>query len=75
MSGRLSRWQRIEQMIEEMQDTGEVWFATLEEIAAHCKALDAEGTLSLRREALPLYGGQSPLPDPLPSSMPGGDPS
>ena len=70
VSGRLSRWQRIEQMIEEMQDTGEVWFATLEEIAAHCKALDASGALSLRREPLPLYDGRSPLPEPLPSSMP-----
>ena len=70
VSGRLSRWQRVEQMIEDMQETGEVWFATLEEIAAHCKALNDSGALALRRETLPLYGGQSPLPDPLPSSMP-----
>ncbi len=73
VSGRLSRWQRIEQMIEEMQATGEVWFATLEEIATHCKTLDAAGTPQLRRQVLPHYGGVSPLPDRLPSSMPDSD--
>lgn len=71
VSGRLSRWERIEQMITEMQETGEVWFATLEEIANHCKALDAKGELSLRRQPLPHYGGASPLPEPRPSTMPG----
>ena len=70
VSGRLSRWQRIEQMIEEMQDTGEVWFATLEEIATHCRTLHDTGDVTLRRQELPLYGGTSPLPDPRPSTMP-----
>jgi len=70
VSGRLSRWQRIEDMIEEMQATGEVWFATLEEIALHCKALEAKGEITLRRQELPHYSGVSPLPDRLPSTMP-----
>ena len=70
VSGRLSRWQRIEQMIEEMQNTGEVWFATLEEIATHCRTLHDTGGVTLRRQELPLYGGTSPLPDPRPSTMP-----
>ncbi|MGV6848068.1 MAG: polysaccharide deacetylase family protein [Marinibacterium sp.] len=70
VSGRLSRWQRIEQMIAEMQETGEVWFATLEEIATHCKTLDATTDFALRRQDLPHYGGTSPLPDPSPSTMP-----
>lgn len=70
VSGRLARWQRVEQMIEEMQDTGEVWFATLEEIATHVKGLHDAGTLTLRRDSLPYYGGESPVPDPMPSSMP-----
>lgn len=69
VSGRLSRWLRIERMIEEMQATGDVWFATLEEIAAHCLAVEAEGKLRLRRQSLPHYGGKIPLPDPLPSSI------
>jgi len=70
VSGRLSRWQRIEQMIEEMQETGEVWFATLEEIATHCLNAQAAGDVTLRRQELPYYDGQSPLPTPQPSSMP-----
>ncbi|MBM7067198.1 polysaccharide deacetylase [Actibacterium sp. 188UL27-1] len=72
VSGRLSRWQRIEQMIQEMQETGEVWFATLEQIANHCLTLERDGALKLRRQDLPHYGGQSPLPDPRPFSMPDG---
>lgn len=74
VSGRLSRWQRIEQMIEEMQATGEVWFATLEEIARHCRSQHDAGKVSLRRQPLPYYDGASPLPTPLPSSMPGAKP-
>ena len=70
VSGRLSRWQRIEAMIEEMQATGAVWFATLEDIARHCRAMEDAGKLTLRRQELPHYDGASPLPDPLPSTMP-----
>lgn len=71
VSGRLSRWQRIEQMIEEMLETGDAWFAPLEEIAAHCLKMQAEGKVALRRDTLPFYGGDSPIPDPMPSTMPG----
>ncbi|MEM8868856.1 MAG: polysaccharide deacetylase [Pseudomonadota bacterium] len=70
VSGRLSRWQRVEQMIEDMQATGEVWFATLEQIASHCLAEQTRGALELRRQVLPLYGGASPLPPRPPTSMP-----
>ena len=70
VSGRLSRWQRIEQMIDEMLETGEVWFASLEEIALHCQSLDTSGARVMKRQTFPLYEGQSVLPDPLPSSMP-----
>ena len=63
----------ISMMIEEMQDTGDVWFAPLEDIAAHCRSLHDSGALTLRRDDLPYYGGASPLPDPLPSSMPKDD--
>jgi hypothetical protein len=71
VSGRLSRWLRIEQMIEEMVATGDAWFAPLEDIAAHCLKMQSEGQVTLRRDVLPLYGGVSPIPDPMPSSMPG----
>ena len=58
-------------MIEEMMETGDVWFATLEDIAAHCLKVQAKGKAKLRRDTLPLYDGKSPLPNPLPSTMPG----
>ena len=34
VSGRLSRWQRVEKMIEYMLSSGDVWFATMEEIGS-----------------------------------------
>ncbi len=68
VSGRLSRWQRVEKMIEEMMETGDVWFATLEEIAAHINALRAQGDYSPRVDHLPYYT-DSQVPTPPPSVM------
>jgi hypothetical protein len=44
VSGRLSRWLRVEKMIEYMLNTGDVWFARLEDIAAHVQKLRKEGS-------------------------------
>jgi peptidoglycan/xylan/chitin deacetylase (PgdA/CDA1 family) len=55
ISGRLSRWWRVEKMIEEMLATGEVWFATLEEIANHVNACVKNGTYKPRVNKLPFY--------------------
>ena len=55
VSGRLSRWLRVEKMIEYMLSTGEVWFATLEEIARHVLACRAQGLYAPRVDALPYY--------------------
>jgi peptidoglycan/xylan/chitin deacetylase (PgdA/CDA1 family) len=68
VSGRLSRWLRIEKMIEYMQGTGEVWFATLEEIANHVKQARASGAYDMRVDKLPYYD-KPQIPDPPPSSM------
>ena len=57
VSGRLSRWQRVEQMIEYMMDTGDVWFATLEDIARHTKTVTASGRYAPRRDSLPHSHG------------------
>jgi peptidoglycan/xylan/chitin deacetylase (PgdA/CDA1 family) len=38
VSGHRTRLAAIERFVEEMQATGEVWFATHAEVAAHCKA-------------------------------------
>ena len=67
VSGRLSRWLRIEKMIAEMLDTGEVWFATMEQIARHVLELHDSGAHALREVPFPFYEG-SPLPEPRPSS-------
>jgi peptidoglycan-N-acetylglucosamine deacetylase len=67
VSGRLSRWQRIEKMIEYMLATGEVWFATLEAIATHIQTLRKEGKYDARVDQLPYYD-KSPMPHPLPST-------
>lgn len=68
VSGRLSRWLRVEKMIEEMLALGDVWFATLEEIATHIEKVTASGAYSPRVDSLPYYA-KLPTPDPVPSVM------
>lgn len=68
VSGRLSRWMRIEKMIEHMLSTGEVWFARMEDIANHVLACRRDGTFKPRIDQLPYY--RDPVaPEPLPSVM------
>jgi len=55
VSGRLSRWLRVEKMIEYMLGTGEVWFAPLEEIARHVLECQGKGTYAPRVDRLPYY--------------------
>ncbi len=55
VSGRLSRWLRVEKMIEYMLGTGEVWFATLEEIARHALACRKNSSWQPRVDTLPHY--------------------
>lgn len=55
VSGRLSRWLRIEKMIEYMLGTGDVWFARMEEICAHVAALRKQGLYQPRVDRLPYY--------------------
>ena len=68
VSGRLSRWLRIEKMIEYMLGTGEVWFARLEDIARHVLALRQRGEYDIRLDRLPYYE-RPQLPNPPPSPM------
>ena len=68
VSGRLSRWLRVEKMIEEMLETGDVWFATLQEIATHINALTASGNYHPRIDQLPYYSSPQ-VPDSPPSAM------
>lgn len=55
ISGRLPRWLRVERMIEEMMETGEVWFATMEEIARHVNACRKKGSYKARVDKMPFY--------------------
>lgn len=58
VSGRPSRAMAIERMIREMSERGNVWFATLEEIAAHVAQVRASGEWTPREVSLPYYGGR-----------------
>jgi peptidoglycan/xylan/chitin deacetylase (PgdA/CDA1 family) len=68
VSGRLSRWLRIEKMIEYMLGTGDVWFARLEDIATHIQNLRRDGKYTARVDQLPYYE-KLQIPNPPPASM------
>ena len=55
VSGRLARWKAVEQLIEHMLGRGGVWFAPLEEIAAHVRRCIEDGTYTPRVDHLPYY--------------------
>lgn len=61
VSGRLARCERISEMIEYMQNTGDVWFATMEEIAKHVQKCIDDGTWTPRIDKLPYY--DAPIPE------------
>jgi peptidoglycan/xylan/chitin deacetylase (PgdA/CDA1 family) len=57
VSGRLARLRAVAQLIEYMMSRGKVWFATMEEIAAHLRAVAASGAYKPRIDDLPYYSG------------------
>ena len=60
VSARGPRAQAISQMIRYIMDKGDVWFATLEEIATHINACIADGSYTPRAVDLPYYTGALP---------------
>ena len=54
LTGRLARWAQVEHWLEGVLERGGVWFAPLEEIAAHVAAERAKGA-SVRVERLPYF--------------------
>lgn len=54
LTGRLARWRLVEKWLEKTLETRDVWFARLEDIAAHLDSLTADG-FTLRTEHLPYY--------------------
>jgi peptidoglycan/xylan/chitin deacetylase (PgdA/CDA1 family) len=61
LSGRLARCLAMARLIEYMHTKGQVWFATLEDIAAHVQQSMAHGTWTPRIDRLPYYEG--PIPE------------
>lgn len=55
VSGRLARWLEVERMIERLLERGDVWFATMEEIARHVRACIDDGSYQPRVDQLPYY--------------------
>ncbi|WP_202913422.1 polysaccharide deacetylase family protein [Acuticoccus sediminis] len=53
--GRLARCDRMESMIQYMMDKGDVWFATLEEIASHVNRVVRSGEYTPTRERIPFH--------------------
>lgn len=54
-TGRLARWHQVRKLLRYMQDKGDVWFATMEEIASHVERVTADGSYKPRRDNLPYY--------------------
>jgi peptidoglycan/xylan/chitin deacetylase (PgdA/CDA1 family) len=61
LSGRLARARAIADLIEYMQKKGKVWFAPMEEIAAHVRRMVADKRWTPRIDKLPYYSG--PIPE------------
>lgn len=57
LTGRLARWRQLEKFLEDVMNTKDVWFAPLEDIAAHVKSVTEDGSYKPRVEHLPYYEG------------------
>ncbi|HEV7434131.1 MAG TPA: polysaccharide deacetylase [Pseudorhizobium sp.] len=55
LTGRLTRWHHIEKMLLEWREKGDVWFASMEEIAHHAIACEKAGSYQPRVSRLPFY--------------------
>ena len=55
LTGRLARWRLVERWLEDTLRNKKVWFAPLEEIIAHVKAVTATGDYRPRVEELPYF--------------------
>ena len=59
--GRLARASALVGPIRHMQEKGKVWFAKMEDIAAHVRRVVADGSWVPRIDRLPYYPG--PIPE------------
>ena len=56
LTGRLARWRVVERWLEGILARGDVWFAPLEDIAAHVLA-ERDAGRAIRSDAFPYYSG------------------
>ena len=63
VSGRLARCDAIADLIDHMMAKSGVWFAAMHEIAAHVRAVTADGRWTPRSDRLPYYA--APLPQEI----------
>ena len=54
-TGRLARWDVVARFLDSVCARGDVWFAPMEEIAAHVEAVIADGRYVPRRVPMPQY--------------------
>lgn len=54
-TGRLARWAHAEELLAYMKGKGDVWFATMEEIANHVRKVTRDGTYKPRVDEIPYY--------------------
>lgn len=54
-TGRLSRWEVVANFLEQVLARGDVWFAPMEEIAAHVRKVSDGTTYTPRRVTMPQY--------------------
>ena len=57
LTGRLARWRQVERWLEGVLERGDVWFASLGEIAEHVRNQHLADDGSVRVENLPYYSG------------------
>ena len=55
VTGRLARWHQVRKLLHYMQEKGDVWFAPMEQIAAHIMKVTADGSYQPRIDNLPYY--------------------
>tara|TARA_B100000989_G_scaffold218890_1_gene166926 strand:+ start:1297 stop:2181 length:885 start_codon:yes stop_codon:yes gene_type:complete len=55
LTGRLARWKKVEEWLEQTLRTKNVWFARLDEIANHLDQIVLDGIYEPRQEKLPYY--------------------
>jgi len=56
-TGRLSRWHVVAEFLEKVLERGNVWFAPMEDIAAHVNQVISSGAYTPRTVSMPQYDG------------------